>query len=64
MNELTINFANKTFSYSCNDFERYKEQAYFDFHDDKDAIYLTIDSKYGSKISFIKNRLDIIKFIR
>lgn len=64
MNELTINIANKTFSYSCNDFERYKEQAYFDFRDDKDVICLTIDSKYGTKISFMKSRLDIIKFIR
>lgn len=64
MNELTINFSNKTFSYSCNEFERYKEQAYFDFRDDKDAICLTLDSKYGTKISFMKSRLDIITFIR
>lgn len=64
MNELTINVTNKTFTYICNDFERYKEQAYFDFRDDKDAICLTLDSKYGTKISFMKSRLDIITFIR
>lgn len=64
MNELTINVTNKTFTYICNDFKRYKSHTYFDFRDDKDAICVTIDSKYGTKISFMKSRLDIITFIR
>ena len=64
MNELVINIANRTFSYICNDCERYVDKSYYDFTDSEDRVRIVIVRNWTEEIEFIKSNLDLIRFVR
>lgn len=63
MNKLTIDFSSKTFSYICNDCDRYVKKPYYDIFNGDDCIKIFLDKDRREILELSKYRLDIIKFI-
>lgn len=64
MNELIINTINRTFSYICNDCDRYTNRSYHEYRDRDDILRIIIDGNWGEELMFTKSRLDLLKIIR
>lgn len=64
MNELIINTTNRTFSYICNDCDRYVNRTYYEYRDRDDVLKIVIDNNWSEELIFTKSRLDLIKIVR